>query len=203
MIVRHDSSMTVEEYLKLDAASPFRHEYFPGRSYSLQGDALERSRIAVNVLATCSIQLASKGYGIFGSDLRLKSPSGFYAYPDVSITNSEAYTQMEHDREYLLNPQMIVEVLSPSTEGYDQGNKFHGYRSIPTLAAYVLIAQDRPFVEVRLKNDEGNWVIHFAEGIDLVIAIPPLGLRLTGAKIYRNVRWPEPSLPADERIPHA
>jgi Uma2 family endonuclease len=100
--------------------------------------------------------------------------------------------QVENGQPSLLNPQMIVEVLSPSTEGYDQGNKFHGYRAIPTLVAYVLIAQHRPWVEIRLKNDVGDWVMHVVEGADLMAEVPPLGLRLTGSAIYQNVRWPEP-----------
>jgi Uma2 family endonuclease len=192
MIARQPTLISVHDYLELEAHSPERHEYMRGQVYAMTGGSMEHARIAGNVVTACNNQLGNRGCGVFGSDLRVKSPAWLYAYPDVSVVCGEPILQVENGQPSLLNPQLIVEVLSPSTEGYDQGNKFHGYRAIPTLTAYVLIAQDRPWVEVRLKNADGDWVMHVVEGPELIAEVPPLDLRLECSAIYQNVRWPEP-----------
>jgi Uma2 family endonuclease len=198
MFARQASFVPVQEYLEVEARHPERHEYLRGTLYAMTGGSESHALISGNIGRSVGNQIAGRGCRVYTADLRVKSPSLLYAYPDVSVVCGEPILQVEKGQPSLLNPQMIVEVLSPSTEGFDQGNKFHGYRSIPTLVAYVLVAQDRPWVEVRQKNDEGDWVMHVVEGADLIAEVPPLGLRLTGEAIYQNVRWAEPPPAADE-----
>ena len=119
------------------------------------------------------------------------SSTGLYAYPDVVVTCEKP--RFEDDKfDTLLNPQLIAEVLSDSTEKYDRGKKFEHYRQIESLREYLLISQDRPHVELFTRDAGGQWTLSEATGLDAVIDLPAIGSRLALADVYAKVSWANP-----------
>ena len=120
--------------------------------------------------------------------MRLKvAATGLYAYPDLQIVCGET-DLTDHDHlDTLLNPLVIIEVLSPSTERYDRGEKFRHYRQIPSLQAYVLVSQDAPLIECYQRNPDDTWTFTDAAGLDASIAIPPVDCTLPLADVYQKI----------------
>lgn len=144
-----------EEYLRRERASDERHEYFAGRIYAMSGASREHSMICSNTLGSLWNQLRGKPCEVHSSDLRVQvSDTGLYTYPDLSVVCGKKLFADEHV-DTLLNPKIVIEVLSPSTEAYDRGDKFAHYRTLDSLTDYLLIAQDKPRIEhYRRSGDE-------------------------------------------------
>src|SRR5439155_9351117 len=123
------------------------------------------------------------------SELRVKTETtGLYTYPDVSVVCGRAQL-LDERRDTLLNPAVIVEVLSDSTEAYDRGKKFEHYRQIPSLREYILVSQKEPRVEQFIRQPTGEWTLKEAAGLNAEIAIPSLGITLPLAEIFANVEF--------------
>jgi Uma2 family endonuclease len=160
----------------------------------MSGVTKEHDRIAVDVLVSPTLQLRDGRCDTFSSDIRVKNlVSGRYTYPDVLVVCGEP--QFEDDElDTLLNPALVVEVLSPSTEAYDRGNKFAAYRQLASLQAYVLIAQDRPSVEHYQRQGE-QWLLTAVTDLDGGVPLPEIGCELSLREVYRRVRFPTPPSP--------
>ncbi|MFM8572320.1 MAG: Uma2 family endonuclease, partial [Pirellula sp.] len=125
----------------------------------------------------------------YNSDLRIRvNPSGLYTYPDASIICGELEVDPETPNT-VINPVVLVEVLSDSTERYDRGDKAAFYREIPSLRALVLISQDRPFVECFTKQNTGGWLLTEARNLNESLVIEPVGISMPLSEIYRNVNF--------------
>lgn len=156
----------------------------------MAGASFAHVAIATKVLAELSQRLAGSGCQPLGSDMRIYTPStGLFTYPDATVVCGDPQFFNERQLE-LVNPRVIVEVLSPSTEGYDRGRKFDHYRSLASLAEYVLIAQDRPFVEVRRRAEGDIWKMHFYTGLEGALRIECLGVELPLAVLYKGIVFP-------------
>jgi Uma2 family endonuclease len=130
----------------------------------------------------------------FGQKMRVKvAETSLYTYPDLSIVCGESEFEDDHF-DTLLNPLVLVEILSPSTEAYDRGQKFRQYRRIPSLRVYVLIEQERPAAEVFTKTDAGTWTLSEARGLDGSITLDPPGLTLRLSDLYERVVFPDDDL---------
>ncbi len=141
-------------------------------------------------MAALHAQIAGGPCEAFLADMRTKvRANGLYTYPDVVVTCGEGEMEDEHD-DTLLNPTLIVEVLSPSTAAYDRGKKFALYRALDTLRTYVLIAQDQPHVEV-FDRDGDRWVLREVSGLDATLELPSIGARVALRDLYARVEWPE------------
>lgn len=151
------------------------------------GASREQNLISVNTTAGLHQALAATACEVYSADMRVKvSATGLYTYPDVVVTCEQP--RFEDDKlDTLVNPQLIVEVLSESTEQYDRGKKFEQYRHIDSLREYVLVAQDRPYVERYLKNAEGQWVLSDATGLDAMIVLSSVGCALALREVYAKV----------------
>ena len=126
---------------------------------------------------------------VYPSDMRVRvSPTGLYTYPDVTVVCEEAQFDDEN-ADTLLNPTVIVEVLSPSTAGYDRGGKFEQYRKLESVQEYVVIAQDRVHVEQHARQAEGQWLLSETDSVDDVITLPSIGCRLAVADLYEKVEF--------------
>jgi Uma2 family endonuclease len=190
---------TVEEFFELEARSLVKHQYFNGEIFLLHppdeqgmaGATASHNSIVSNFVAASHNALKGRGCRVFPSDMLVKCPSDLRTYPDVTIVCDTP--QYEDERELtLLNPQVIVEVLSPSTEKYDRDEKFLHYQSIPSLQDYVLIATDRPLVQhFRRHNGERQWLLTSVTGRDARLELPSLGIQLCLADIFENVELPE------------
>ena len=138
---------TPEEYLALERQAQYKSEYYAGEIFAMAGASRWHNLIVANVIGELSLQLKGRPCTTYPSDMRVKiSPTGLYAYPDVTVVCGDAQVE-DTQQDTLLNPTLIVEVLSESTEAYDRGSKFAHYRKLASLLEYVLIAQTKSHVE--------------------------------------------------------
>jgi len=182
--------LTAREYLALDRAAATRSEYYFGEVIAMAGGTANHSLIASNIVGEARDALKGRPCRVLNSDMRTKTATGVYTYPDVLIVCGQP--QFDDDRDdVLLNPLVIFEVLSPSTESYDRGSKFTHYRSIPALMTYVLVAQDQAYIECYTRDPRG-WILTDALGRDQSLYIPGADITLSLAEIYAQVEFPPP-----------
>lgn len=175
-----------EDYLALERRSETRSEYLDGEIFAMTGASERHNLLAGNLYTAFRAQLRPRGCRIYVSDMRVKvSATGLYTYPDVTVVCGPP--QLEGaEVDTLLNPQVIVEVLSKSTEDYDRGTKFMHYRTLPSLTEYLLVAQDRVHVEHHLRQSEG-WLLTETDSLEDVLDIPSVGARLAIAEVYDGI----------------
>jgi Uma2 family endonuclease len=181
---------SLEDYRRFEAESLERHEYRDGEVVTMTGGSATHNKIVLAIVSWLLGQLDSQ-YEVFASDLRLWLPQYNRAtYPDVMVVEGEPVFQEQRSDE-ILNPTLIVEVLSPSTAAYDRGDKFRRYRSIPSFAEYLLVSQQEPYVEQFSRRDEGVWEFRALEGLEGAISLPRFDVELPLGEIYRRVRFAE------------
>lgn len=193
--------LTAREYLELERAADIHHEFYRGEMTAMSGASFVHNRIASNLLRYIGNRLDDSPCEIHACNLRvLVDPIGYFCYPDIFLVcGTPKLLDRQHDT--LLNPIVIVEVLSDSTEAYDQGEKFRRYRSLPTLRAYVLVSQKSMSVEWFERDaggEAGSWGRRAAEGADesLVLDFLPTPVTIPLALIYARVDFPtEPRQP--------
>jgi Uma2 family endonuclease len=185
MSVQLQPRLTPREYLDLEEQAEYKSEYYQGEIFAMSGGSPNHALIAANLIATLQSQLKGTGCRVFTGDLRVHIPaSELYTYPDVTVVCGKL--ELTGDRQdNLANPILIVEVLSPSTESYDRGQKFSLYRSIPSLREYVLVSQDRISIEIFHKNDAGIWELHLPEEGNVILA--SVGCRIQLDDVYADV----------------
>ncbi|MBD2432432.1 MULTISPECIES: Uma2 family endonuclease [Fischerella] len=177
---------TLDEYRALEEKAEGRSEYRDGEIVPMPGGTLKHSRIGRNILTYLTSVLRDTQFEPINNDLRLWIPEYRRGvYPDVMIFDGEP--QLNGDRlDEVLNPLVIVEVLSPSTADYDRQNKFRMYRSIPSFSEYLLVEQDEPFVERYSKQTQG-WLLSDFNGLERAISLESVGIELPMAEFYRGV----------------
>lgn len=191
---------TVEQYLELEADRPQeKYEYRDGliinmrEALAMAGGSAEHSLIAMNAGGELRARLKDGGNcRVFGSDLRVLIPrKTLYTYPDITIVCGESKTE-PHLRAGLTlsNPRVLVEVLSPSTELYDRGEKFALYREIPSLVEYVLISQSHRRIETYFRHEDGGWFFNVAEGLESAAKLLSLKIELPLAEVFAGVEFP-------------
>ena len=179
-------SWTSEEYLAWERLQPRKHEFHGGEVFDMAGATFEHNQIVINVGAELRALLRQKPCRICASDLRVKIPAtGLYTYPDASVVWGPP--EFEDDKlDTLLNPLILVEVLSPSTEDYDRGTKFTNYRTIASFRDYVLISTDRILVEYHARQDDGSWVLRELRAGDRFV-LASVGCALAVDELYLKV----------------
>ena len=186
-------SMTDDEYLALERRSDERHEFFEGQVYAMAGESPEHNLINANLIAIFVAQLKGGGCRTFSPNMKVRTgPGGLYSYPDLAIVCDEPALLDEH-RDVLLNPVLIAEVLSPSTEAYDRGKKFLRYQRIHTLTDYLLVAQDEARIEHFVRKPNGHWDWSCAVGSDGLIKIASVACEFRLSEIYGNVVFAVPN----------
>jgi Uma2 family endonuclease len=177
--------MTYPEYLAQEAQSQERHEFVDGDVFAMAGGTIEHGALATAFARHLGNALDGKPCRVFGSDVRVRvRKTKFSSYPDGSVVCGHRDDDPE-DPNALVNPIVIVEVLSDSTEAYDRGEKFRHYRNLDSLREYVLVAQKEQVVEVRRRNASGFWELHeFVAGQQLVL--DSVGVSLSVDAVYSN-----------------
>lgn len=179
--------MSYAEYLAFEAASETRHEFVNGEVFAMAGGTVEHGALTVAITTALANALRGRRCRVLPSDVLVRSTaSQFASYPDASVVCNEIERDGE-DRRAVLNPTIIVEVLSDSTEAYDRGAKFKHYRGIPSLREYVLVSQHEPLIEVHRRNERGIWELHVAsagEQAELTSCGAPISLDVD--EIYRD-----------------
>ncbi|MBF0204339.1 MAG: Uma2 family endonuclease [Desulfamplus sp.] len=181
--------MTPEEYLDFERDSDIRHEYFNGEIFAMVGASLNHNRINGNIAVELRNQLKGDPCDVFSSDIRVKVEAiGKYTYPDVVIVCGDI--KLEDDKfDTLLNPVVIIEILSDSTEAYDRGTKFQHYRLVPSLQEYILVSQHSCLVEKYVRSDEEKWVYSSCENMQKAMSIKSIKCELLLSDIYYRVKF--------------
>lgn len=175
-----------EEYLALERRAETKSEYLDGAIFAMSGASRRHNRIGLNLAFSLDSQLKAKGCEVFANDMRVKVlETGLYTYPDVAVVCGEPRFE-DAEVDTLLNPRVVIEVLSKSTQDYDRGTKFLHYRALSSLSEYLLIAQDRVHVEHYVRQNE-SWVLTETDHPEDVIELPSVGARLALADVYDRV----------------
>jgi Uma2 family endonuclease len=178
---------TPEEYLALERQAQCKSEYYAGEIFAMAGASRWHNLIVTNVLRELSLQLKGRPCTTYPSDMRVKiSPAGLYTYPDVTVVCGAAQFE-DTQQDTLLNPTLIVEVLSESTEAYDRGGKFVHYRKLASLMEYVLIAQTKSHIEHYIRQPDNRWLLEEAESLHGTVHLPAIDCHLSLAEVYDKV----------------
>ncbi len=182
---------SLEEYLDLERKADGRHEYQDGEILAMAGGSPEQSFIIANFVREAGNAMKGKPCRVAESNLRVRIPQRpRYVYADALIICGPLQLDpLDDQRHTVLNPKVIVEVLSPSTEAYDRGDKFTQYREIESLEEYILISQDRPNVESFLRQADGAWSILNFTGREAAAKVRSLGFEIPLAEIYAGIEW--------------
>jgi Uma2 family endonuclease len=181
--------LSPEEYLAIERNAEYKSEYFAGEMFAMAGASEAHILIVTNVVIELGNQLKSRPCRIYSNDMRVKvSQTGLYTYPDVVVVCGK--TMFDDDyKDILLNPTLIVEVLSESTEGYDRGRKFEHYRHIESFSEYLLIAQDQYRVEQFVKQNSHQWLFSEATELEESITLTSINCKLVLKDIYDKVEF--------------
>lgn len=180
----HSPRFTPEEYFAWEEQQLHRHEYINGEVYAMTGGTLNHGRIALNFSSLLKIHLRGSGCQLGNSDCRVNiHASNHYVYPDVSVTCDE---RDKTKTQYITYPCLIIEVLSPSTESYDRGNKFKLYRRNPCLQEYVIVDAETMAIEIFRKTDENKWQIIDHEPGDMV-ELASIKLTFPIEQVYEDI----------------
>ncbi len=189
---------TVDEYLSLERASAERHEYLDGQIYAMAGESGEHADITVNLVFILVSQLKGKECRARSKDTKVRSgpdpkprqgTSGLYSYPDLVVFCGEP---QYHDEfaDVILNPTVIIEVLSPATEAFDRGDKFRRYQVWnQSLSDYLLVSQDRPQIEHYARQSTGSWSYDRAEGTEAIVVISSIECMLRLVDVYDRISY--------------
>jgi Uma2 family endonuclease len=190
MASRAETFISPEQYLEAERRAETKSEYLAGQVFALAGASERHNLIVANLIMEIGRQLKGRPCRVYPSDMRLRvSETGFYTYPDVTVVCGSPQLEDAH-MDTLLNPTMLIEVLSDSTERYDRSRKAEHYRRIPSLEEYLLIAQDTPRIERYRRQGEREWLLSEAIGLEESIEVASiegmLGLREVYERVFRS-----------------
>jgi len=198
---RAETGLSELEYLEIERAAGFKSEFFDGEMFAMAGGTFEHRVIATNLARELRLKRSCVACN---SELRIKvEATGLYTYPDLSIICGPVQFA-EGTRDTAVNPTVLVEVLSDSTEAYDRGKKFEHYRQIPTLRAYLLVSQREPRIDQFVRQENGPWILSEAAGLNATLAVPSVDAALSLREVYAHIEFgaePLRPVPADPRPP--
>jgi Uma2 family endonuclease len=179
--------LTAEEYLAIERAAEFKSEFYDGVMYAMAGGSPTHSLIIASLTAALWQALKSRPCRVFVTELRVRVDPQAYTYPDIAVVCGEPRTS---DDDNLLNPTMLIEVLSPSTESHDRGLKFERYRRLASLNEYVLVSQSEPRVETYVRQASGSWLFTEITGLDSTASFDAVECKIPLGEIYHQVQFP-------------
>lgn len=179
--------VSIEDYLATERRAETKSEYLDGEVFAMTGASRLHNLVSWNLSGILYGQLKARGCEGYAGDMRVLIPvAGLYTYPDITVVCGESRFE-DGELDTLLNPTLIIEVLSPTTEGYDRGRKFAHYRTLDSLREYVLISQDEVRVELFTRRDDGHWLLSEASGLEETLSLASIGCELRLADVYDRV----------------
>lgn len=179
--------LTPKQYLEIERPAEFRSEYCQGEMFAVAGGSEAHMLLAVNLVRELASQLRRGPCRVYMHDMRVQvSATGLYTYPDIVVACQESQF-LDDRRDTLLNPTLIIEVLSDSTEAYDRGKKFFHYRTLESLQEYVLVSQDRVQVEWYRRQPAQQWLLTAANRLEDTVTLESIDCKLRLADIYENI----------------
>ncbi|MFN0168222.1 MAG: Uma2 family endonuclease [Bryobacteraceae bacterium] len=183
--------LTPLDYLEIERKAEYKSEFYRGTMFALAGASREHNLLAVNLSRELSQQLRSRPCEVYPSDMRVNvSETGLYTYPDLVVVCGQPRFADGH-LDTLLNPTLLAEILSPSTEAYDRGRKFEHYRAIESLQEYLLVAADRMRVDLYVRQSDGRWLLNTASLPQETLELRSIGCSLRLSDLYEKVELPE------------
>ncbi len=182
-------TLSPADYLATERAAEYKSEYYRGEMFAMAGASREHNLIVGNLARELGNRLRNGPCEVYSSDMRVKvDATGLYTYPDVVVAcDGPEFEDEQVDT--LLNPTLLIEVLSESTEKYDRGKKSGHYRQLASLKEYLLVSQDEPHVEHYARQGDGHWLLTDATGIDATIRLPVLKTELILSEIYARLTF--------------
>ncbi|MET0753796.1 MAG: Uma2 family endonuclease [Pyrinomonadaceae bacterium] len=188
---------SADEYLALEGNAEYRSQFYNGEIFAMNGEfsamagaSRQHNIVGGNAYANLHFQLRSRECEIYQNDMRVKVSEDFYTYPDVVIVCGKPQIEKKHG-ENLLNPVVLIEVLSPSTEKFDRGEKAQLYRSMSSLREYVLISQDKSYIEHFIRQENGGWLLREYSGMSETLHLPNIDCEIALSEIYAKVNFTE------------
>jgi Uma2 family endonuclease len=181
--------VTEEQYLEIDRAAEVRSEFLDGEIIAMSGGSLRHSGLQVNLTGEVRAALRGTSCQAFSADLRVRVSPRMYTYPDLTVVCGKPMLADER-QDILLNPTVIFEVLSPSTESYDRGVKLRHYRSIESLQDYILVAQDQVRIEQYTRGEAHTWTLRDYQSAGETLLIESIGVSLPLARLYERIEFP-------------
>jgi Uma2 family endonuclease len=179
--------LSAAEYLARERAAETKSEYYAGEVFAMTGASLRHSLVVANLMHVLTTQLRNRDCNVVANDLRVRVPeTDSYVYPDVVAFCGEPRLE-DAELDTLLNPTLIIEVLSPSTADFDRGGKLEHYRTIESLAEVLILAQDRAHAEHWLRQPDGHWLFQEAGSTDAVLRLESVGCELKLTDAYHRV----------------
>ena len=179
--------LTSQAYLAQEREAETKSEYYAGQVYAMSGTSETHNLIVTNMIIALGSRLRKRPCKVYPSDMRVKvSSTGLYTYPDVTVVCGKPEFD-DKQKDTLLNPTVIIEVLSDSTEAYDRGKKFGHYRTLESLAEYLLIAQDAVAIDRYVRQPDGRWLLTAYRGLAAVAMIDAIDCELPLAEVYDKV----------------
>jgi len=183
--------LTPEEYLEIERKAEWKSEFYNGRMFAMAGGSARHSLITGNAMTALNLALEDQPSTVGANDLRVNmSQEGLYTYPDATVVCGDIKLA-DSKMDTLLNPTVIVEVLSPSTEACDRGFKFEQYMKIEALQEYVLVAQSKPRVEIFRRQPDGDWMLRTVEGLEGSCRLESVNCSIPMSRIYAKVNFGE------------
>ena len=184
--VLEQTRYTAEEYLTQERSASYKSEFHDGQIYAMTGASRKHNLITVNIARELSLQLKKRTCEAYSNDMRVKAAEAHsYYYPDIAVVcGTPQFEDAQVDT--LLNPTLLIEVLSPSTEAYDRGGKFAHYRKIATLREYLLVSQDQPGIERYVRQGD-VWILTEAVGLEAFAPLESIGCVLSLREVYDKV----------------
>jgi Uma2 family endonuclease len=187
MALQTQQKLTPEDYLAIERSTEQKSEYLNGEMFAMGGASRQHNLIVTNTVRELSVQLKKRPCKVYANDMRVKvSSTGLYTYPDLVVACGEERFD-DHQKDTLLNPTVIVEVLSDSTEGYDRGEKFEHYRKLESLSDYLLIAQKKHHVECYQRRPDNRWLLTETNDLQDSVRLTSIDCELALAEIYDKV----------------
>lgn len=184
MSLQHHTYVTPEEYLTLERQAEYKSEYIDGLVYAMSGASLLHNTIVANLVSELVSQLRERPCRALPSDMKVRLPdSRKFFYPDVTVVCGEPEFHDERT-DVLLNPILVVEVLSEGTAAFDRGEKFQAYQRIETLQEYILISQDKHLIEQYVRQTKGSWTYRATVGLDGSVSLPSIACTLSLKAVY-------------------
>lgn len=181
--------LTPEQYLSIERSAEFKSEYYDGQMFAMSGGSLPHSTIPMQLAAALVNALRGRGCRVASSDLRVRvSAKGPFFYPDLKVFCGEPQLADDH-QDILLNPRVLFEVLSPSSEAFDRGLRFEAYSEIESLEEYVLVSQSKPRIEVYTRQQAGKWLLSSYSGMEAECRLSSLDCSVRLAEIYDGVAF--------------
>ena len=187
-----ETFLTPEQYLEIERKAEFKSEYYQGEMFLMGGAREAHNLIVFNLAGVIGVQLRKRRCRAYVNDMRVcVNATGMYTYPDAVVVCGEPQF-LDETRDTLLNPSLIVEVLSPSTEFCDRVRKFEHYRAVQSVSEYLVVSSERVSAELYTRQPDGRWLLTTASRMEDSLDLQSVGVHLALADLYEKVEFPAP-----------